>query len=46
MFTLLKWRKHEQQQETQNIYLALETEQILQNNCMFVCVHSTQKKNW
>ena len=30
----------------QDTHSTSEMEQMLQNNCMFACVHSTQKENW
>ena len=30
----------------QDTHSALETEQILQDNCMFTYIHSTQKESW
>ena len=40
------WRKHRQQQETQNAHSALKMEQTLQDNHMFTCVQSAQKEGW
>ena len=46
MFPPLEWGRHRQQQETQDIHSALKTDQILQDNHMFTCIYSTQKKGW
>ena len=46
MFIPLKWKRHRQQQKMQNAHSVLEMEQMLQNDCIFVYIHSTHKKNW
>ena len=46
MFPPLKWGRYRQQQEIQNKHSALETEQMLQDNCMFAHIHSTQEEGW
>ena len=46
MFPLLGWGRCRQQQKTQNTHLALETDQTLQDNCMFTYVHLMQKEGW
>jgi len=46
MFSPPKWERLKQRQEMQNTYLVSKTEQMLQDNCMFICVHLAQEKSW
>jgi len=46
VFSLPRWGRHRQRQKMQNIHSALKTEQMLQNNYIFICIHLTQEKNW
>ena len=46
MFPLPGWGRHRQQQKMQDIHLASETDQILQDNCMFTHIHLTQEDSW
>ena len=46
MFPPPKWGRHRQRQEMQDTHLALKTEQMLQDNCMFTHIHSMQEEGW
>jgi len=46
VFPPLKWGRRRQWQEMQDTHSALETNQMLQDNCMFVQVHSAQEEGW
>jgi len=40
------WGRRRQRQRTQDTHSASETEQMLQDNCMFACIHLTQEEDW
>jgi len=46
VFPLPGWERRRQQQEMQDTHLASETDQTLQDNCMFACIHLMQENGW
>ena len=46
MFSPPKRGRHKQQQGMQDTHLVSKMKQMLQDNCMLICIHLTQEEDW